>query len=113
MKKFFDATSHTDFHIEKDVTGEKITAIHTADITGAVEEAKRIRDALEQKSSRGEEMRPVMEIPAILIEQYCFVKGISWAEFWSPGENQKHIKALLHDPDLKAFRLRSAFSTQK
>jgi hypothetical protein len=112
MKKFFDATSHTDFHIEKDVTGETITAIHTADITGAVEEAKRIRDQLEQTSSRGEEMRPVMEIPAILIEQYCFMKGISWAEFWSAGENKKHVKAILLDPNLAAFRLRSAYRGQ-
>lgn len=114
MKKFFpeDFTRRTEFHVEKDVTGETITAIHTVDITGAVEQAKRMREQLEQISSRGEEMRPVMEVPDIIIEQYCFTRGITWAEFWSPGENKKHIKALLMDPDLAAFRLRSAYKGQ-
>lgn len=112
MEKHVPENSKTDFHIEKDVTGEKIIAVHSVDIGNAVEEAARMRQMLEQTSSRGEEFRPVMEIPGILIEQYCLLKGISWAEFWSSGENKKHIKALLMDPDLAYFRLRSAYKGQ-
>ncbi|MFM0554811.1 hypothetical protein P0D69_28145 [Paraburkholderia sediminicola] len=111
MNKYVE-TSRTDFHVEKDVTGETITAVHRVDIGSSVEDALRMRQALEQTSSRNEEMRPVMEIPGILIEQYCLLKGVSWAEFWSSGENKKHIKALLMDPDLAAFRLRSAYKGQ-
>lgn len=105
--------SHTAFHIDNDVTGEKITAIHTVDIGSAVEDAKAWRSELEVKSSYGEEMRPVMDIPGVLIEKYCIDKGITFAEFFSPQSNGTHIKAILHDPDLSAFRLRSAFRTQK
>lgn len=113
MKKFLPTESRTDFIVNNDVSGEQITVAHSVDITGAAEEAKRIRDALEGKSSFGEEMRPVMELEPIFIEQYCIDKGISWAEFWHPGEHSKHVKALLHDPALSAFRLRRAFITQK
>ncbi|MEZ0602941.1 hypothetical protein ACAX43_12420 [Paraburkholderia sp. IW21] len=105
--------SRTDFHVEKDVTGEKITAIHTVNIGDAVEDAKAWRSELEVKSSYGEEMRPVMDIPGILIEKYCLDKGITLAEFFSKQSNGVHIKAILHDPDLSAFRLRSAYRTQK
>jgi len=106
-------TSFTNFHVQQDVTGETITAIHTVDIGDAVEEAKRFRQELESRSSLGEEMRPVMEIPGILIEQYCINRGITLHEFFSKQSNGAHIKAILHDPNLSAFRLRSAFKTQK
>jgi hypothetical protein len=102
----------TDIIVDTSVSGEQITIAHSVDIGNAVEEAKQFRDVLEHKSKHNEEWRPVMQIPDILIEQYCLLKGISWQEFWSSGENKKHIKALLMDPDLAAFRLRSAYKGQ-
>ncbi|WP_175658201.1 hypothetical protein [Burkholderia vietnamiensis] len=112
-QKIILPTSRTDFHVDKDVTGETITAIHSVNIGTDVEDAKAWRKALDGQSSYGEEMRPVMDIPGILIEQYCIDKGITLHEFFSKDSNGVHIKAILHDPDLSAFRLRRAYITQK
>ena len=100
--------NRTDIHVDKDVTGEKIIWSHTVDIGNAVEDAKAWRVQLENTSSYGEEMRPLMTIPEILIEKFCQDRGISWAEFHHPEEGKKHVRALLADPALAAFRLRSS-----
>jgi len=57
----------------------------------------------QQETMQGtDEMQLKALIPGIVIEKYCFDKGITWAEFWS---DKKHMKALCNDPALSAFRV--------
>lgn len=105
--------SKTDLIIDKDVTGERITVAHTVDISDAVQYATDWRNNLDNISSYGEEMRPLMNIPGIIIEQYCIRRGVSWKEFWSKESNGVHVRAILTDPDLSYFRLRSYNSKTK
>jgi hypothetical protein len=44
----------------------------------------------------------VANIPGIIIEGYCLRNGVSWAEFFA---DQKHIKAILNDPQFAYFRV--------
>jgi hypothetical protein len=72
---------------------------HTVNFDGLIDRNK----ALANEGFHGsKEMRHVAEIPGIVIEQYCFTRGVSWAEFWA---DQKHIKAILNDSDMAYFRI--------
>ncbi|PRF64864.1 hypothetical protein C6Q15_04080 [Burkholderia multivorans] len=93
----------TELIFDKDVTGEKIMVKRTFDLGDTLEQIKAWRTNLESKSSYGEEMRPVMEIPEAIVEQYCNINGITLHEFIS---NKEHIRRVLKDPDLAYFRLR-------
>lgn len=53
---------------------------------------------LEQKG----EMRLVAEIPMVIVEKYITDNGITMQEF---VRENKHIRSLVNDPDLKAFRV--------
>lgn len=48
------------------------------------------------------EMKHAARFPAVIVEQYCNAKGITFNEFLS---NNVHVKALLADPALAAFRI--------
>lgn len=48
------------------------------------------------------EMRHAARFPAVIVEQYCNHKGITFNEFLS---NPAHVKVMLADPALKAFRV--------
>lgn len=48
------------------------------------------------------EMRHCASIPAVVVEHYCNVNGVSFHEFVN---NPVHAERMLADPDLKAFRV--------
>lgn len=50
----------------------------------------------------GNEMRHAARFPAVIVEAYINDSGITWNEFLS---NQDHVKRMLADPALKAFRV--------
>lgn len=48
------------------------------------------------------EMRHAASLPMVVVEAYCNDRGITFAEFMGdPG----HVKAMLNDPALAAFRI--------
>jgi hypothetical protein len=105
--KTVDPRTKSEVIVQKDVTGENIIFKKAVDVTSTVEQAKAWHNSLQHTSSYGEEFRPLMQIDDILISKYCLTRGVSWEEFWSPQSNDVHLKALLTDPDLAVFRLRS------
>jgi hypothetical protein len=56
--------------------------------------------ALEQ--GNGKDVKYAAEIPNVIVEQYISRKGITFAQFC---ESQEHIKEIVNDPALKAFRV--------
>lgn len=56
----------------------------------------------EQVDKQSKDMRLAASIPMVIIEQYCHLKKITFEE-WQ--RNKEHIRAVLNDPDLKAFRV--------
>lgn len=48
------------------------------------------------------EMRHAAKIPNVLIEHYCNRHGITYHEWIA---NPEHIRRMLNDPDLAAFRI--------
>jgi len=89
----------TDFisNPDKDETVVVHKVEFAADFWDALEELK------QNESAHGtDEMQLKALIPGIVIEKYCFDKGISWAEFWS---DKKHMKEVCNDPALSAFRV--------
>lgn len=53
-------------------------------------------------AGNGNEMKHAAEIPMIFVEQYLQRTGITFAEFC---ESQEHIKAIVNDPAIEAFRI--------
>lgn len=45
----------------------------------------------------------LMELPALIIEQYCKEAGITWADWWA---DNTHLKRMANDPALSAFRVK-------
>jgi len=82
-------------HPDKDAT----VIVHTERFDGLLDNNAELR-ATQQYGSK--DMRHVAEIPGIMIEDYCFRTGMSWAEFFA---EQKHMKALLNDPAMAYFRI--------
>ena len=48
------------------------------------------------------DMKLAAEFPAVLVENYCITAGITFNEFLA---NPVHVKRMLSDPALKAFRI--------
>ena len=69
------------------------------DCTPIVERTHALRAAGEVG---GREMRHAASFPAVIVEQYINATGITFGEFLS---NQEHVKRMLSDPALKAFRV--------
>jgi hypothetical protein len=78
---------------------DETVVVHTERFDGLVDMVK----ALSNEGFHGtKEMRHVAEIPGIIIEQYCFQTGVSWAEFFA---DPKHIKAICNDPAFAYLRV--------
>lgn len=88
---------HTKYHYlpESDTTGIE-----------RVQDCTPIAQAASDLRSRGlvgsSEMRHAAKFPAVIVEQYLNTTGITWAEFL---RDPSHVKAMLNDPALKAFRV--------
>lgn len=78
---------------------DRTIVAHTERFDGLLDHVAELRNSGQHGSK---EMRHVAEIPGIMIEDYCYKKGISFPEFFA---EQKHMKALLNDPTLAYFRV--------
>jgi hypothetical protein len=90
-------TTKTEFIADPD--SDRTIIAHTENFDGLIDHNK----ALQNEGHHGtKDMKHVANIPGIVIEQYCFMRGVSWAEFWA---DNKHIKTILNDPDMAYFRV--------
>lgn len=69
------------------------------DCTPYVENATALHNEGHHGSS---EMRHAARIPFVIVERYCNDHKITFAEFMG---NREHVKRLLNDPSLSAFRI--------
>lgn len=79
--------------------GENLIERRSQDVEPILEYAKDMRN-LGQVG--GSEMRHAAKIPKVVIENYIQRAGITMHEFMA---EEKHIKAMLNDPDLSGFRI--------
>lgn len=69
------------------------------DCTPILEHAR----ALHNEGHHGsKEMKHAASLPFVVVEKYCNDHRITFQEFMS---NREHIKRMLNDPSLKAFRI--------
>lgn len=90
-----DITTKYHYLPETDTTGIE----RVQDCTPIVQAAAELRIAGDLGSS---EMRHAAKFPAVIVEQYINTTGITFQEFL---REPKHVKAMLNDPALKAFRI--------
>jgi len=75
-------------------------AIHrTQDVAPIVDYAKGMNAA---GLGNGKDMKHAAEIPMVVVENYLARTGITFHEFCN---SQEHVKALVNDPALAAFRI--------
>lgn len=73
--------------------------VHTARFDGLLDHNAELR-ATQQFGDK--DMKHVANIPGIVIEDYCFRRGVTWREFF---QDPKHIKAICNDPAFAYFRV--------
>lgn len=78
---------------------DETVIVRTENFTGLLDHNQRLQN---EGIHGSKEWRHVGNVPAIVIEHFCKVEGIGWAEFWS---DQKWIKKLLNDPDFSLLRV--------
>lgn len=75
-------------------------------ITGTTQNCDAILDhvaALRNEGFHGsKDMRLAARVPAVVVEQYCNNKGITFREF---SQSETHKIAFLNDPDYSALRV--------
>lgn len=75
-------------------------------ITGTIQDCTPILEDAQRRQSMGivgsSEMRHVARLPAALIETYCNVNGITFAEWL---KDPVHARRMTTDPDLRGFRI--------
>ena len=69
------------------------------DCTPIAEHAKALHNAGQHGSS---DMKHAASLPFVVVEAYCNQHNIEFSEFMS---NREHIKRMLNDPSLSAFRI--------
>ncbi|MBO1748895.1 hypothetical protein [Stenotrophomonas indicatrix] len=79
--------------------GADLIERRSQDVEPILEYAKRMRNQGDVGSS---EMRHAAKIPKAVIENYINRTGITFHEFMV---DDKHIRAMLNDPDLSGFRI--------
>jgi hypothetical protein len=70
-----------------------------ASVNGVVEACKELQS---HGITGDKEMKHLAEFPGYIIQQYCDLKGITWAEWF---QNPVHARTMLNDPDLAYFRV--------
>lgn len=86
----------TKFHWDAD---GKVLIERVQDCTPILERATRLRNEGKHGSK---EMRHVAHFPAVVVERYCNLNGISFHEFLA---NNVHIERMIADRDLSGFRV--------
>jgi hypothetical protein len=79
--------------------GERIVAVSSQDVGAILDYATARRNEGLNGSS---DMRLAAEFPMVLVETYCNLHGITFADFMA---NPEHARAMLNDPDLSKFRI--------
>lgn len=79
--------------------GDDLIERRSQDVAPILDHVTRLRNAGEVGSS---EMKHAAKIPKAVIENYIARTGISFHEFMV---DEKHIRAMLNDPDLSGFRI--------
>lgn len=79
--------------------GDALAFERIQDVEPHLDFAKRQRDIGDVGSS---EMRHAASIPMVLVEAYCNDTGITFEQFMA---EPTHIKAMVNDPALRAFRV--------
>lgn len=87
----------TIFHVED----EKLVIERKADVQPVLDEIQKIRQVTDGRSKSGELIH-VARIPAIAVEQYCNMVGITFREFII---DDTHVTRLLNDNDYKHLRI--------
>ncbi len=87
--------------IEQDEWGRDVIvhAESMASVTGVMEACKQLQS---HGLTGDKEMKHLAEFPGYVIQQYCDLKGITWAEWF---QNPAHARVMLNDPDLSGFRV--------
>ncbi len=85
----------TKFHLHDGA----MTVERSQDCTPIAEHTKMLQSHGFHGSS---EMRHAAKIPYVIVEKYCNDNGILFSEFM---QNKAHIKRVLNDPSLSAFRI--------
>lgn len=72
----------------------------------SADHVKGVMEACKERVSNGmtggRDMRHLAEFPGYIIQQYCDINGITWAEWF---QNPVHCQRMLQDPDLAYFRI--------
>lgn len=79
--------------------GDDLIERRSQDVEPILDHVKALRSLGEVGSS---EMRHAAKIPKAVIENYIARTGITFHEFMV---DEKHIRAMLNDPDLSGFRI--------
>jgi hypothetical protein len=88
----------TVIHSHNDGSGD-VTFETRQDTSAILDNAKRMHNEGMHGSS---EMKLAARLPMVAIDSYCATHQITFEEF---QRDKKHIRAMLNDPDLKAFRI--------
>lgn len=86
---------------------EDIDATHEAHIYEAnMDDLHAVADYCKARQNAGlvgdSDMRPLMTVPGIIVQQYMNENGVSYPEFM---RNPEHAKRMMNDPALSAFRI--------
>ena len=84
---------HAALHVEDD----KLHITHTQDCTPILAKV-----AAERRNRQSGDFRKAADLPMVIVQQYCNENGITFAEW---AANPEHVKRMLNDPALKAFRV--------
>lgn len=79
--------------------GDTLITGTSQDCTAIVEDAQARHKAGFHGTS---EMKHAARIPDVIVEKYCNLNGIEFAEFMA---NPIHVKRICNDPSLSAFRI--------
>ena len=85
----------TKFHLHDGA----MTVQRSQDCTPIAEEAKRMQRHGFHGSS---DMKLAAKLPYVIVEKYCNDNKIEFSEFM---QNKEHIRRVLNDPSLSAFRI--------
>jgi hypothetical protein len=88
---------HTRFNLDE--SDSKIVVRRVQDVEPVLDRAKALHNEGLHGSS---DYKHAASIPNVIVERYCNLSGITFAEFMA---NDEHIRRLLNDPDLSHFRI--------
>lgn len=85
------------------------TRIHVNDGSVTIQRVQDVEPILEEAKARQSaglvgtaDYWHMASLPAVLVEKYCNVHGITFAEFMA---NDDHVRAMVNDPALAHFRI--------